>query len=295
MGRFPWWSLGTIGLTQPVDHGSGWVPDTSHQPDLSYVAYVLTGSRYRYDQLEAQALFSILAQSPEWRGWVKGIVVHGAEQVRGQAWAFRAVEQASFVAPDDAPLRSYLRSAVDNNIEYLRKDMRARTVGEVYGVPLGATGEVGVLAPWQGDFLTSVVGMAALRGVEGAGDVVAWMSNFTAGRFISGHKGFRPGHGTAFYMAFFPAGQREPYMTWRELEAANIARKYMNDDAELTSNEKVTMRIARGTLAIVATVTGQPPAMQALDWVHANLPGTSAAEFRRDPTWNIVPMRRPGG
>jgi len=289
---------GTVGLTQPVDQGSGWTPDTSHQPELSYVAYILTGSRYRYDQLEAQALFSILAQSPDYRRDDKGIVVHTTEQVRGRAWALRAVEQAAFIAPDDARLRGYFRSVVDHNIAHLQNEMRWRTVGEVYGVfGDGVPGNPakGVSGPWQQDFLASVLGMAAVRGVAGAAELVAWMQNFTAGRFLSGDKGFRPAHGTAFYMAFYPEGGREPYMTWRELEAGNIARNFTKDNADLANNEKVTMRIVRGTLAIVATVTGQPQAMRALDWVHANLPGTTTAEFRRDPTWNIVPMRRSGG
>ena len=79
-------------------------------------------------------------------------------------------------------------------------------------------------------------------------------------------------------------------MTWREVEQENIARKLAKDGNELASTDVNTMRIARGALASVVTVTDRPDARQALGWVNANLPGVTAREFQRDPTWNITPM-----
>ena len=37
------------GLTQQVDGLTGWEPDTPHQPNLSFVPYVLTGDRWMLD------------------------------------------------------------------------------------------------------------------------------------------------------------------------------------------------------------------------------------------------------
>ena len=290
---------GTVGLTQPLNsHESGWTPDTAHQPDLSYVAYVLTGSRYRYDQVEAQGLYSILTQSPPYRGFDKGIVVHTAEQVRGKAWAFRSVEQAAFIAPDDAPLRASLRFAVESNIAHLHYEMRWRTVGEAYGA--FADGEpgnwaAGVTGPWQQDYLASVLGMAAIRGVPGAADTVVWMSNFVAGRFTSASKGFRPMNGSSFYLDIAAPNGRHPYLTWRDIEDSNAATKGVDQNGDLKSNYPGILYYAYGALAIMVRVTDKPDVRKAFDWVKANLPGNPQAEFRRDPTWNLAPLRSSGG
>ncbi len=286
---------GTVGLTQqPNAEASGWTPDTAHQPDLSYVAYVLTGSRYRYDQVEAQGLFSILAQAPGYRGLEKGIVVHTAEQVRGKAWAFRSVEQAAFIAPDDAPSRVSLKFAVENNIAHLRHEMSWRTVGETYGA--FADGEPGNWAsgatgPWQQDYLASVLGMAAMRGVPGAAEAVVWMSNFVAGRFTAAEKGFRPINGTSFYMVIAPKNGRNPYLTWRDVEDANVAAMGLDEKGDLKSNYPAILYYAHGALTIMTHVADKPEIWKALDWVRANLPGNPQMEFRRDPTWNLAPMR----
>lgn len=281
---------GTKALTQAPGGESGWTPDNAHQPDLSYVAFVLTGSRYRYDQLQAQALYSILAQNPGYRGDDKGIVVNTVEQVRGRAWAFRAVEQAAFIAPDDAPLRDFLRAAVGHCIAYLQAEARWRTIGEAYGAFAdGAPGNWagGTTGTWQQDFFAATLGMAARRQVPGAADLVTWMSNFVAGRFTSGDKGFRPGNGTAFYLAIAPENGREPYLTWREIEAVNIARKAARDDDQLAYADVWLMRAARGTLAIMSAVTPRPQVRAALTWVEQNMPGDLTMSLRRDPAWNI--------
>lgn len=284
----------TMPLTQAPDpEKSGWIPDNAHQPALSYVLYILTGSRYRLDQMEAQANFAILSQSPGFRGGHKAIVVNIVEQVRGRAWAFRAIDEIAFVAPDDAPLRLFYQGSVRYCIEYLQAETRWRTIGEAHGYigdpPQDHPGGAGT-APWQQDFLANVLAMSALRGTEGAREIVAWMSNFVAGRFTSADKGFRPNNGTAFGLVLYPLNPRAPFMTWREVEQENIARKQAKDGNELASTDVNTMRIARGALASVVTVTDRPDARQALGWVNANLPGVTAREFQRDPTWNIIPM-----
>lgn len=290
---------GTIGLTQPTaSQDAGWTPDTAHQPDLSYVAYVLTGSRYRYDRVQAQGLYSILAQSPPYRGFEKGVVVHTGEQVRGKAWALRSVEQAAFIAPDNAALRSYFQFAVANNIAHLHWEMGWRTVGEAYGA--FADGEPGnwgggATGPWQQDFLASVLGMAAVRGVPGASEAVEWMSNFVAGRFTSGHRGFRPINGSSFYLDIAAPNGRNPYLTWRDIEDANAATKGVDQNGDLKSNYPAILYYANGTLAIMARVTSKPEVRKALAWVRANLPGDPDKEFRRDPTWNLVPLGPTGG
>ncbi len=286
---------GTVGLPQlPDSEKNGWSVDSAHQPDLSYVPYILTGSRYRYDQLEAQATFSILYIPPGNRGEDKAITVPHIAQVRGSAWTYRAVDHAAFIAPDNAPLREYFQASVRNSIGFLRAEMDMRTIGETYGTVTGAKyynpdGTLAV-APWQQDFIATVLSLSALRGVDGARDVAAWMANFVAGRFVSEAKGFRPNNGIAFDIIVAVGNPPVPYPTWREVEAINIPRGFAKDGTELAHTDQNIMRIARGTMAALVNATGRPEAAKAFAWTSANLPGATAAMFLADPSWNIVPF-----
>src|SRR5205823_3763666 len=90
------WTGSTNGWTQYGASSTltGWTPDVAHQPDLSYVAYMLTGDRYYLDQLNAQAAASILSAYPSARqqnGYVD-LVANGGDQVRAQAWMLREVD-----------------------------------------------------------------------------------------------------------------------------------------------------------------------------------------------------------
>lgn len=285
---------GTIGLTQPVKgEGSGWAPDTDHQADLPYIPYILTGLRYRWEQLQSQALFCVLAQDANKRGGAQSIATHDWEQVRGMAWNFRSLDHAAFIAPDDAPLRAYFRERLAHNIANLQEEAKRRTVGDNYGF-VGAyparRDRIGS-APWQMDFLASVLPLSAERGTPGARELVEWMLNFTAGRFTAADRGFRPTNGTAFGLVTYRTQRAdESITTWRELEEVNIELGAARNDGTLAGTDGNTMRIARGALGAVISATGSDRARRALDWVNAHLPDISHDMFRRvDPSWNIVP------
>jgi hypothetical protein len=286
---------GTVGFTQ-TGEDTGWALDTAHQPDLSYIPYILTGLRYRWDQLESQALYCVLSQDANKRGGVQSIVLHDWQQVRGMAWAFRALDHAAFIAPDDAPLRTYLREAVAHNIAHLRAEADRLTVGENFGFvgSYPARRDRTGVAPWQMDFLSSVLSLSALRGTAGAKELVDWMLNFVAGRFTAGAQGFRPNNGTAFGLVTHQVGPRgEVITTWRDLEQVNIELGIARDNDTLAGSDENTMRIARGALGATISATGSNRARRALDWVNANLPGISQDAYRRsDPTWNIIPLPR---
>ncbi|MGH3185103.1 MAG: hypothetical protein ACRDOE_24795, partial [Streptosporangiaceae bacterium] len=117
---------GATGLTQQLPQyysktspGSGWAIDPGHQPDLSYDAYLLTGSRYYLDQLNAQASYDILITAPSYRQNGQDLVVNGISQVRVQAWDLRQLQEAAFINPDDSALKAYFTQAVNNNFTNL--------------------------------------------------------------------------------------------------------------------------------------------------------------------------------
>jgi len=50
----------------------GWKLDNAHQPDLSYVPYLVTGDRYHLDELHAQLGYGLLNYNPRYRGDAAG-------------------------------------------------------------------------------------------------------------------------------------------------------------------------------------------------------------------------------
>lgn len=283
----------TKGLTQPIDgEGTGWLWDNSHQPELSYIPYLMTGSRYRLDQLNAQAAASIVAMWPTARQDGQGLVVNNIEQVRGRAWAFRDILEAAFIDPDDAPLLGYFRQVVRNCIAFLQAEARARTKGEAYGWfrDIGPfPNEGGVTSPWMQDFLGSTLVLAATQEVPGARELVVWQAHFLAGRFLAADKGFPPRNGTAYRLNMYPVTEDAPYLTWREIQADSLAHGFAKDGSVWGSEDGAYIQAARGVLGGIVSVTGLPEARRALEWLDANAPHLDPASLRDNPTWNIVP------
>src|SRR5262249_32432417 len=52
-------TLGADALPTPYSPGGGWTPDGSHTPSLTYVPYLVTGSHYYLDELQAQASYQL--------------------------------------------------------------------------------------------------------------------------------------------------------------------------------------------------------------------------------------------
>ena len=73
----------------------GWGLDTAHQPALSFVPYLVTGSHYYLDELAMQATYSLASYDPGYRNYDKGIVDSG--QVRSMAWTMRTLSDAAFI------------------------------------------------------------------------------------------------------------------------------------------------------------------------------------------------------
>ncbi|MBC7942068.1 MAG: hypothetical protein H7Z19_20320, partial [Chitinophagaceae bacterium] len=95
----------STGLTQQPDD-SGWTPDTAHQPDASYVPYLLTGERWMLDNLNAQASYTVVSQWPVARGDGLDLVVR-VNQVRGAAWSLRQIDEAAWISPDGSREKAY--------------------------------------------------------------------------------------------------------------------------------------------------------------------------------------------
>ncbi len=282
------------GLTQPVAPDTGWTTDPAHQPELSFVPYLLTGRRPFLDNLQAQAAFSVFAQWPAQRGNpASGVLGDGlnlvrGNQVRGAAWSLRQIENAAWASRENDPALGWLRQVQAGNWGWMRAQIPlwTRQQGQTHGRVPGEYGIVGVLPPWQQDYFAATAAMAALRGHADARFVLRWMSNFLLGRFMAGGEGFAPHDGCAYLIA---VGQPGTPRSWAELGEATRAANLSNGSGWSKSQGDYA-QLARQALAFLADALDSPLALQLHRWLAgAGAPFVAAQDYRRDPLFNIVP------
>ena len=132
---------GTPTLTQQPSGSSGWTPDAAHQPDLSYVAYLMTGDRYYLDQLNAQATFDEFDAWPSPRQNGLGLVANGSDEVRAQAWSLRDIDEAAWANPTGSVEQKSFAQLATNNWSWLVSQIPiwTRQEGQAYGWVPGVT------------------------------------------------------------------------------------------------------------------------------------------------------------
>ncbi|MGZ5279712.1 MAG: hypothetical protein ACXWC9_07215, partial [Pseudobdellovibrionaceae bacterium] len=89
------------------------IADSSHQPNLAYVPYLVTGDFYYLEELQFWAMFNIFQHNPYYRDFQKGLIK--SDQVRGQAWSLRAMAEAAYISPDTDPLKAQFMTFVNDN------------------------------------------------------------------------------------------------------------------------------------------------------------------------------------
>lgn len=170
----------------------GYGEDTSHQPSIAYLPYMLTGDFYYLEELHFWANFNIYAMNPGYRDTYKGLLHR--EQLRGIGWCLRTLAQAAAATPDDHPDKQMFAYWIKNNINYFNgrytDNPDANTLGivsEGYAILYPASGanpSIGV-APWQDDYF--VVGVAhcwELLEIPDALRLLHWKAKFQVGRML---------------------------------------------------------------------------------------------------------------
>jgi len=228
-------ACGGVCTTAPYNYS----PDSSHQPSLAYLPYLLTGDHFYLEELQFWANFNLLQHNPAYRGFEKGLV--RPDQVRGQAWSLRTLGQAAYITPDAHPMKAYFVQRVANNLDwytatYVTNPPNALGVLDgsgqyafnamAYATPAGAQTGVG---PWQDDFFTWSVGHLAELGFEAAKPLLAWKAKFPVGRMTAAGYcwvdapvyalAVRPAVGAARYTSLTEAYQA----TMRDTDASGAA------------------------------------------------------------------------
>ena len=285
----------TTGLTQILSDATSWETDQAHQPDLSYVAYLMTGSRYYLNELNAQASFSLVAQWPSATGGRNGAannVIQG-EQVRGAAWSVRQLDEAAYANPAGSVEKAFYTDAANANWRWLVAQLPAWTAqeGQTSGyIPGGYSG--GTLPPWQQDYFVGTAVQAAQQGNADALTYLKWATNFIAGRFLNADAGFNPHNGAAYNLGTETPG-KQTAKTWAEMQAATVALKGDNGTG-WSHSEGDYGELALQSLAGIITTTHSAEAVRAYRYLQgAGAPFTDPKTLQSDVQFNIVPRGDP--
>jgi hypothetical protein len=289
---------GTIGLTQQVDDADGWRPNVAHEPDLAYVPFLMTGRRYYLDQLNAIATWNETSTWPASvaRNEGQGIVVGAGNQVRGSAWELRSLDEAAYINPDGSAMKAYFSKMVANNTGFLLQSIPgwAAAEGDAYGYIPGMYNDSGNLAPWQQDFFVTTVGLMALQENADAVRILAWLSHFTTGRFLSSDQGFNPRDGIAYNIGTYDPKSKVRAHNWKEIEDLNEARGQANGSGWFQSRGYYA-QTAAAALASEYNVSHSQNTWKALEWLrHSGAPDFDLNAFSSQPQYWIVPLTQTG-
>lgn len=271
--------------------GTNWQPDDAHQPSLTYLPYLLTGSQYYRDELAMQAGYVLLALDPQYRGYSKGLVL--GSQVRAVAWDLRTLATAAFILPSADPLQSYFNRKLNANLDeiinrYIERPTPA-AAGELEGYLPGPYAVNGATAPWQNDYLAIVLGWIDSMGYTQAKPILEWMTNFVAGLFTNGNNGFNPIYGTPYFLYVQTPNSGRPIATWAQAFQLTFdpATKPIRQ-LDYPSWAGGYAALARAALASIISVTHSSKARKAYRFVSANTPEMDD-NYPKDPTFAIAP------
>lgn len=165
--------------------------EPSHEPDIGYVPYLITGDYFFLEEMQFWASWNIMYGSM--RGGANGYVVW--DQLRGQAWSLRSIAHAAYATPDAHPLKTYYLTILDNNRQ-LMEDRWLNTSSNQFkwpaiGVnPLGFItnedwlGYSNLIASWMDDFMTWSVGHISALGFSNWDNFRDYKVRFPVGRTI---------------------------------------------------------------------------------------------------------------
>lgn len=266
-----------------------WSIDDGHQPSLTYLPYLLTGSQYYRDELAMQAGYVLLAINPVYRRGAEGSVLPA--QLRGIAWNLRTLATAAYILPTSDPYQAYFQAKLKSNLDEMNRRFvqggEMAAAGELVGYVPGAY-DADHTAPWQDDYLVMVLGWIHSMGFEEARPILAWMTNFVAGRFTNGARGYDPLYGTPYVLYIADPRSKVPLNTW----AAAFKASFDPSKGGLTSLDNPDWgggyaALARASLASLNNAAPSPQAAAAYAYVEAQTPRLEAA-YAKDPAFAIV-------
>jgi hypothetical protein len=274
------------GLTQQIPIDAGWTADRAHQPDLSFVPYLLTGERWIYDNVMTQASHSIMSTWPWPRQDGTGNVIQDS-QLRSAAWSLRQIDHAAWIAADGSGEQDYFARKLADNLNWILANAPtwSQTYGDIAGfIPSAAWG--GYIPPWQTSMFAGVVALAAMRGSDEARQVLDFMSNFLIGAVTSAELGFDPHNAVVRSMPTIVNGV--PLTTWEQVADALRAEGSYGDGV-FVNTELEYKRLLVAGLAMAYEATGDVRYRDAVEaFLKLQPPGVHIDNYARLPQFAVT-------
>jgi hypothetical protein len=212
--------------------GGGWGVQRAHFCEMSGLAALATENDGVLENLQHEANWILFTDIG---GTDPLLRPHcGVSEMRGSAWTLRQVTLA-YIATKDREKRgplpsfllpsSYWQGILDRSLTFWMS--RVNDPGEQY-YRLLTMGRADTFAPWQANYVLTVLAYMVLIGLFEWQPVYLWCLKNAIDR-ASGHSGYPPGWGTAYYLRILPYKEgttqpdfNAPYLTWEESFATLI-------------------------------------------------------------------------
>jgi hypothetical protein len=159
--------------------------DSSHQPGVFYLPYLLTADLYYLEGLHFWCTANIYQSNPYYRNKAQGLI--SPDQVRGQGWSIRTLAECAYVTPDDHPLKSAFDYWIGTNFAWYNQkytDGNDNVLGIITGSAFAYNNGRG-MAPWQDDFFTQALKHAVeLLDNSAAKRLLTWKAKFQVSRIV---------------------------------------------------------------------------------------------------------------
>ena len=204
----------------------GWRIDTAHQPDLTYLPYLVSGDRYFLDELHAQVAAGLFTHDPRNREGAVGAARR--MDVRAQAWLNRSHGNAAWITPDAHPAKDALTDEFRARMAwyaraYAREDRLGGPAGQETAGWIEGADPKGTLAHWQQDMFATTLAQNARMGFPETGGLFGMMRPYLLNRFLRDDIDAR--WATAPETLHRDPETGAPFGTWRQIARANIAAR----------------------------------------------------------------------
>jgi hypothetical protein len=282
------WSVGNTGIEL----------DTSHEPDLAFVPFILTGDPYAIEEMQFAVTYNVIKQNPAYRNSYN---MTGA--LRAHAWALRTMANAARCTPDNVPKwllpRAYFRTLLDGNRDYVAGTYAASLANPFRGMCVmedgqGAPAETYIPAdcagaPWWEDYESAVQGHVIQMGFTD------WLPNFqwqiqNLVERTNGTSGWK--RGAAFpYKIALRADASSPYATdWANAWHINCGTGNCVEDTSndhLPAGDLTYPSLGLAALAIAAEL-GIAGAAACHEWLQGEVHANVASNVTIGARWCVV-------
>ena len=276
-------------LPTVVDGTTIWTPDIAHQASYAYVPYFITGDAFYLDEMMFWTAWNAATPNPTYRDGGQGLAKDN--QVRGQAWAMRALGETYRSLPDNHPRKSYFGGRLATNLDWYAKQYPLNpNASSLY--PLNAIpkpDEPHLTGPWQNDYFGIVFAQLAENSDPNAKVVLDWVSKFNLGRFNAEAEGFCTARAAAYYWTIVDAN-KAPYTTWKSLYQANYPGETCSSIQAIDGYPNWSGGYAAGARAMMASANNAGVSNAGTTYSKWRaMTASMDADYANNPTFAIVP------